>query len=227
MMAWYTIVPHGTPRAPQMYEMALKLSPGNTCAATHVAYGKRFQAHGGADEPTKGDSVGSEASADEEPVDSEAGDGSLDVISSVGVGLADLSVDVESPGALEAAARVWRQHGVVVFPSLLTAAVTDELRAAVRAAQSGTHTRDYTTVTRDKTHRVHKALPVSSSAAALDMVARKLKPFLSGESACPAARPHAPSSRHTRCVRCQAALRVMQLIAPPPAPSPHSRFGHV
>jgi len=45
--------------------------------------------------------------------------------------------------------------------------------------QHGNHTSDYTTVTRDKSNRVHKALPVEAgSQDALTAVARKLHPFL-------------------------------------------------
>ena len=48
------------------------------------------------------------------------------------------------------------------------------------AAQHGNHTLDYTMVTRDKTCRVHKSLPVEDgSGDAISSIAAKLQPFLS------------------------------------------------
>ena len=83
-----------------------------------------------------------------------------------------------SAGALADALAKWRRHGLVVFPQLLSAPRVAALLERVRAAQQGNHTRDYTGVTRDKSFRVHKALPVDDAAAALDELSSSLAPFL-------------------------------------------------
>ncbi|KAL1529172.1 hypothetical protein AB1Y20_000131 [Prymnesium parvum] len=150
--------------AHEMYETALALAPGNTCAATHVAYGTRW-----AEQQTCDGSVALQEDEDGSAVDQlPAGD----------VSLRDLTVNVEAEDALEQAIRIWRRHGVVLFQNVLTPSTVDALLQSVRDAQFGNHTQDYTAVTRDKTYRTHKALPVSSAADALQSIAQKLQPFL-------------------------------------------------
>ena len=44
--------------------------------------------------------------------------------------IGQLSVDMSLPGAVERAVGLWRQRGVVVFPSLLSGSAVRELREA-------------------------------------------------------------------------------------------------
>lgn len=151
----------------QMYEHALAIDPSSTCAATHVAFGRRApRAAAGVDSGSLGDHQGPE---------------SLDVAvgGAPAASISELSAAEPNSLADAAAARErWRRNGAVSFPALLSTQATKALLERVRAAQHGEHTRDYTQVTRDKTNRVHKALPVSEAEEALVEVARKLGPFL-------------------------------------------------
>ena len=80
--------------------------------------------------------------------------------------------------AAHRAAAIWRRHGVVIFPALLSGKPLAALRERVAAAAAGNHTGDYTTVTRDSRHRVHKSLPVDEARAALEAIGAQLGPFL-------------------------------------------------
>lgn len=96
--------------------------------------------------------------------------------------LAELSVSADElrrggSAAVARAVAIWKRHGVVLFPALLTGAPLDQLRECVRAAAEGNATADYTTVTRNSLHRVHKSLPVAEARAALDAVAAQLRGF--------------------------------------------------
>ena len=86
------------------YEIALRLSPGNTCAATHVAYGKRrlraeaeAEAAGGKEVEGQEEGARSDGGAEGEV---ETDGWEADAISSEGIELADLSVDVRCPATL-------------------------------------------------------------------------------------------------------------------------------
>jgi len=83
-----------------------------------------------------------------------------------------------SAAALAEAQAKWRRHGLVVFPELLSSRRRQALLEHVRAAQHGNHTRDYTAVTRDKSSRVHKSLPVDEAKEALVEIATAFGPFL-------------------------------------------------
>lgn len=132
-----------------------------------MAFGRRApRAAGGVDSGSLGDHQGPE---------------SLDVAvgGAPAASISELSAAEPNSLADAAAARErWRRNGAVSFPALLSTQATKALLERVRAAQHGEHTRDYTQVTRDKTNRVHKALPVSEAEEALVEVARKLGPFL-------------------------------------------------
>jgi len=151
----------------QMYEHALRLTPGNTCAATHVAFGSRQPCS----EETIQSLMGDETDEFE--------DAEVDELATPPT-VSSLSVPKppKSEEELREVMLLWRRQGVVVFPSLLSAKTTTQLLAAVRAAQFGNHTRDYTTVTRDKAHRCHKALPIDEAKRALEEIASRLQPFL-------------------------------------------------
>lgn len=173
----------GGKTAHQLYETALALSPVNTFAATHVAFGGRSPTSAAEVEALMGgeDSASAETEMGEEalmPPDRGA----------IGATLAALSVDrPPTDGAAMAEARdKWRRHGLVVFPGLLSAKATAALLEHVRAAQHGNHTRDYTGVTRDKSHRCHKALPVAEAVPALDEIGNQLRGFLEAALGTPA-----------------------------------------
>ena len=160
--------------AQQMYKHALALMPSNTCAATHVAYGER---------PPR----------DADEIDLLSGQGAVDAhedaltpeVGTDGVGaplastIEELSIRLPLASAEDEADLMtrWQRHGAVSFPGLLSSRTTDLLLAHVHAAQHGNYTSDYTQVTRDKTHRCHKALPVGQAQAALNEIARALQLF--------------------------------------------------
>ena len=180
--------------AHEMYEHALRLSPANTCAATHVAFGRPSSADGGGggDEVCDAEAAVGTGGADgstvlgallpdeERAAASEAARGGL----ADGAGLADLSHEVGGGGLadgseeLRAALGTWRRHGVAVFPSLVDGDALATLAAAVEEAAAGDGTLDYTAVTRNSKHRVHKSLPVGAAEAALSQIASRLRPFL-------------------------------------------------
>jgi len=88
--------------------------------------------------------------------------------------------DAERAHATAEALRLWRRHGVVVFPGLLTPDEVQPLLRAVRAAEVDPNATDYSQVTRDSSlgARTHKALPVSAARPALDALAARLGSFL-------------------------------------------------
>ena len=162
----------------EMYAHALELMPGNTCAKTHVAYGDRAPCSEEANARlmTGG---GNEPGLDGDTSSTDGGRGA-DLLT------ADAKPTVESLSAptpprsaedIEAALALWRKNGVAIFPSLLSKRATEKLLERVRKAQKGDHTRDYTIVTRDKSHRCHKALPVSEAEPAIKEIAQALAPF--------------------------------------------------
>lgn len=175
------------------YKAALALAPGNTCAATHVAFGDRRPCDTAEMEALLGTApgaacgAGGKGSASDGLGDCEGGAvGALDACETLSSSLPSTSTieglsasnPASSAGALADALAKWRRHGLVVFPQLLSAPRVAALLERVRAAQQGNHTRDYTGVTRDKSFRVHKALPVDDAAAALDELSSSLAPFL-------------------------------------------------
>lgn len=172
----------GGKSALDMYKAALDLSPANTCAATHVAYGSR---QGVAAPSVLPGSVSGEAAA-AEAAEAEAlceGDllsaaGANGLAATVAHSLDEISADASAPGGAERAAEIWRRNGVVVFPSLLTGEELAGLREHVLAAAANESATDYTAVTRNSRHRVHKALPVGAAAAAIKALAASLAPML-------------------------------------------------
>ena len=160
----------------QMYEHALRLNPADTCAATHVAFGRRPPRQAEAAEG--GGAEGGEAD-EEEGAGLELEDGGARPPPAE-VTLESLSArgDVTKGDGLARARSLWQTNGMVVFPELLSTRATDALLKHVREAQHGEHTRDFTVVTRDHAHRTHKALRVSDAQKALSEIASKLQPFL-------------------------------------------------
>ena len=168
--------------AAEMYAHAHALAPANTCAATHVAFRDRRVAaaaeaakRGGGGGGGPGEAAAGAAEASASSGESLDGDEARS--------LADLSVSAAElkRGGAEAAHRaaaIWRRHGVVIFPGLLSGKPLAALRERVAAAAKGNATGDYTTVTRDSRHRVHKSLPVDEARDALDAISVQIGPFL-------------------------------------------------
>ena len=161
-----------------MYKQALALLPDNTCALTHVAFGDRE-----ACDPKMTEELTMMRPATHEEEAGGLGDGGDDDGAAEAAAttptVATLSAPTPSDGVkLAEAVRMWRRNGLVVFPGLLDAKKTDALLKHVRKAQHGNHTKDYTPVTRDNSHRSHKALPVGEAKQALEAIAQRLQPFL-------------------------------------------------
>ena len=161
----------GGQTALQMYEAALALAPDNTCAATHVAFRDRV--------PCAASDVEGLMCADDGARDG-AEPGVDELEAGVATTLEGLCAanPASSAAALAEAQAKWRRHGLVVFPELLSSRRRQALLEHVRGAQHGNHTRDYTAVTRDKSSRVHKSLPVDEAKEALVEIATAFGPFL-------------------------------------------------
>lgn len=157
-----------------MYQQALALVPDNTCALTHVAFGDRVPI----DPEVTAELTMMTSSEDAADADDEEDGMSLDPAAPTVDSLCAPVDLARSADSLSRALRLWRRNGLAVFPSLLDEKQTAALLKHVRDAQHGNKTNDFTSVTRDNSHRVHKALPVGEARAALEQIAKRLQPFL-------------------------------------------------
>lgn len=158
----------GGKSALDFYAEALRLQPQNTNAATHVAY----------------DAAATEA----ESAPATFALSPAELAAPHATTLVELSVDLPPAGAPESAwesarkqaMHLWRAHGAVVFPRLLTLEEVAPLLAAVRAAEQDANATDYTQVTRGSAlgARTHKALPVCEAKGALEAIVARIGPFL-------------------------------------------------
>jgi hypothetical protein len=92
--------------------------------------------------------------------------------------LADLSVHLDQPLALQRALSLWRQQGVVVFPAMLAPEAVHKLACHVRAAVAPVHAVPRIANIRNPDFRTLRGLHVRGSSAALEAIAHKLAPFL-------------------------------------------------
>ena len=103
---------------------------------------------------------------------------------SLKVSLAELSVDLTAPDAIERASRLWRRKGVVVFPSVLSREVVSALRRHVReelARPEDADTVDQSLNIRSARLRALRAIGVSATSATISQMATVLLPFLFAE----------------------------------------------
>ena len=92
--------------------------------------------------------------------------------------LADLSVHLDQPLALQRALSLWRQQGVVVFPAMLAPEAVRKLACHVRAAVAPVHAVPRVANIRNPDFRTLRGLLVRESSAALEAIANELAPFL-------------------------------------------------
>lgn len=147
----------GGKSALDFYAAALMLQPHNTNAATHVAYDAAVEKGGGVGRAAEAEPGGGRAGAVAVEARCEpgaAGSAGEDDASPPPITVEMLSAPVPGAGASDAerahataeALRLWRRHGVVVFPGLLTPDEVQPLLRAVRAAEVDPNATDYSQV---------------------------------------------------------------------------------
>jgi hypothetical protein len=159
--------PLGGKSALDFYSEALRLQPHNTNAATHVAYdagaerGGGVEGQGGAAVGGGVEGAGDAAAGGGAREAAVAGNGATSAVEDAGedddsppLTVEALSAPVPWPGASDVerahataeALRLWRRHGVVVFPRLLSSDEVQPLLRAVRTAQADPNATDYSQV---------------------------------------------------------------------------------